>query len=370
MMKKILFILHLPPPVHGSSIVGQSIMESELINAQIQGKYINLGTSKSLEEIGKKAALKIGLYFKILYNVLRELFAHKPDLVYMAITSKGFGFYKDCVVAILTKSFGYKVIYHLHNKGVATRQHRWLDNMLYRMVFRKSDVILLSQNLYADIQKYVPIERVHICANGIADYQIKGNITKEKKKGKQVRILFLSNLMEAKGVFVLLKSCRILIEKQLNFHCSFVGGIGDISEEMFLKKVEELGLEKHVSYEGRKYGVEKERSFSEADIFAFPTYNEAFGLVNLEAMQFSLPVVSTLEGGIPDIIEDNVSGLLVNPKDAIAFAEKLEILIKDPKLRISMGENGHKRYKENFTHSAFENRLLDILKKVTNIEKN
>jgi glycosyltransferase involved in cell wall biosynthesis len=84
-------------------------------------------------------------------------------------------------------------------------------------------------------------------------------------------------------------------------------------------------------------------------------------LVLLEAMQHSLPVVSTFEGAIPDVVEDGVTGFLVLQRDAIALAEKIELLIKNPELRTSMGIAGRKRYENNFTISIFENRLKEIL---------
>jgi len=91
-------------------------------------------------------------------------------------------------------------------------------------------------------------------------------------------------------------------------------------------------------------------------------------LVLLEAMQFSLPVVSTFEGGIPDVVENGVTGFLVPQKDVEALAEKLELLIRNPELRKQMGEAGRKRYQEKFTLEKFENTLKDIIEQI--IEKN
>lgn len=358
MKKKVLFILHLPPPVHGSSMVGKYIMDSSIINAGINSEFINLGTSKSLDEIGKNPFQKIGLYVKIVLQTFKQLMVFKPDLVYIALTAKGKAFYKDAFIALLAKLFGKKIVYHLHNRSMVERQEKWLDVMLCKMLFKNTDVILLSKFLYPEIQKYVPQSRVHYCPNGIPPIS-NSFIKKENSEG--VQILFLSNLMKAKGVFVLLEACKILKEKQLHFHCTFVGGESDITSEIFQKKVSELGLSEKVHYAGKKYGAEKEKAFSEADIFAFPTLSETFGLVNLEAMQFSLPVVSTLEGGIPDIIMEGKTGFLVEKDDAQAFAEKLEMLIVDPVLRLKMGREGRKRYEENFTLEAFENCFTTIL---------
>jgi glycosyltransferase involved in cell wall biosynthesis len=97
------------------------------------------------------------------------------------------------------------------------------------------------------------------------------------------------------------------------------------------------------------------------DLVAFPTYNECFPLVLLEALCYSLPVVASNEGGIPDIVENGVSGYLVGKKDAQGLAKMLELLIVDRALRTSMGYEGRKRYKQHFTQLRFETRMRDIL---------
>jgi glycosyltransferase involved in cell wall biosynthesis len=365
MNEKTLFILHFPPPIHGSSIVGQTITESEVINQSFDCRYVNLGTSTSIDEIGKGGIRKIFRFLFILGKVLQQLIVFRPQLGYIAITAKGVAFYKDSVVVMLFKLFRVKLVYHLHNKGVSTRQEKWFDNLLYRFVFKNANVILLSKYLYPDIQKYVPETRVYYCPNGIPENQVESGKWKVESS-EPLEILFLSNLIESKGVFVLLEACKILQNKKINFHCTFVGGIGDVSEQQFKSKVVELELTGNIHYAGKKYGKEKEEAFVHADIFVHPSYNDCFPLVLLEAMQYSLPVVSTYEGGIPDVVEDGVTGFLVPQKDVQALADKLEILIKNPELRKQMGAAGRKKYEEEFTLERFEGRMVEILKSVVN----
>ena len=154
MKNKILFILHWPPPVHGSSVVGLQIKESKLINENFDSYYINLGTSISIDEIGKNSVNKIFRYVLIIWKVFRNLLFNRPALCYFAITAKGNGFYKDALVVLLIKIFRVKLIYHFHNKGVSTRQHQVLDHLLYRLVFKNAEAILLSKYLYSDVKSY------------------------------------------------------------------------------------------------------------------------------------------------------------------------------------------------------------------------
>jgi glycosyltransferase involved in cell wall biosynthesis len=364
-LKRILFILHTPPPVHGSSVVGKAIKDSQIINEAFECSYINLGTSRTVDEIGKNPFVKIGRYLSIIIAVLKQLVTNKPNLCYLAITAKGPAFYKDSLIALLVKGIGVRMVYHFHNKGVNTCQHKTLDNFLYRRVFKNAHAILLSKYLYSDVEKYFTPERVHYCPNGIPDIDFKQKKL-DKRKNEKVEILFLSNLIESKGVFVLLKACEILKQNGLPFHCTYVGGEGDVNAHQFQEKTKELGLSDQVVYVGKKYGIEKEQYFSKCDIFAFPTYYECLPLVLLEAMQHYLPIVSTFEGGIPDIVEDGKTGFLVQQKDSKALADKLEILIKDPELRIKMGEAGRKRFEENFTLEHFEKRFTDIIGHILN----
>jgi glycosyltransferase involved in cell wall biosynthesis len=362
-MKKVLFILHIPPPIHGSSIVGEQIMNSERIKKNINGHFIDIGTTISLEKIGKHGISKLFLFFKILSNVISELVQWKPNLCYFAINAKGQAFYRDLIVVILVKLFRVKIVYHFHNKGVESMQGRFFDNLLYKYAFKNAEVILLSKRLYQDIEKYVSTEHIYYCPNGIPEKNI---VIQPKSDKHVVNILFLSNMMETKGVFVLLEACKILQDKGLSFFCTFIGGEGDINKKMFQSKVSDLSLDDRVYYAGKKIGLEKEEYFAWADIFAFPTYYhyETFGLVNLEAMQYSLPIVSTSEGGIPDVVVDCQTGFLVNKKDPFSLAEKLEILILNPKLREKMGESGRVKYQEEFTSDIFENCMAQILESV------
>ena len=360
---KILFILHLPPPVHGSSMMGGFINNSHLINTQCNTRYINLGTSKTIDEIGKKAVFKILVYLKIIVKVCHQLVTFKPHIVYLAITAKGVGFYKDVIVVLFAKLLGKQLVLHFHNKGVKQNQDRRIDNILYKFVFNNSKVILLSPHLYTDIEKYVPEANVYYCPNGIPSMQ--HTSAKNKEENAVVKILFLSNLLVAKGVFVLLDALSLLKQSGINYSCDFVGGVGDITAVDFNKAVDKLKLQNEVNYLGKKFDAEKHETYKRAAIFVHPTLSDCFPLVLLEASQYHLPLVSTTEGAIPEIIDNNSTGFLVQKNDAKALAEKLKLLIEDKALRLKMGELAYIKFNEFYQLSHFESNLLSILKKIS-----
>lgn len=119
-----------------------------------------------------------------------------------------------------------------------------------------------------------------------------------------------------------------------------------------------------IMYLGAKFGVEKDALFKNADIFVFPTFyhNECFPIVLLEAMQHCLPCISTAEAGIPDIIDNGKTGLIVPKKNSVALADSIEKMINDRMLYSQMGQAGRKKYKEKFTLDVFERNICRILK--------
>ena len=140
-----------------------------------------------------------------------------------------------------------------------------------------------------------------------------------------------------------------------------------LSAEM--RQIEDQHLSDCVFFCGRKVADEKWAHFRRADIFCFPSYYQAesFGNVLVEAMMFELPVVSTRWRGIPDIVEDGVTGFLTPVKDAAEVADRLAQLLHDEQLRMSMGRKGRWRYLELFTVENYINQtervVLDVVRR-------
>lgn len=357
-------MLHLPPPIHGSSIVGEQVKESRLINDAFRGRYINLILSRKVNESGRTNLVKTARFIKIGFQLLGKLIHRRPHLCYYALTTTGAGFRKDVILIAILRFFRIKIVYHIHNKGIVDACKHRVNHFLYTFVFKNSSVILLSKYLYYDIEAYVADSNVFYCPNGIRDY-LPRTAFLSLPEYKPFRILFFSNLIAEKGVFVLVEACSILKEKGYHFQCDFVGGEGDVSINELISFVTYKGLTEQVKYIGKRYGKLKEMVFEEADVFVLPSRYDCFPLVILEAMQHRLPVVTAYEGGMPDMVDEGITGYLIPAyDDAQALAERLEYLLMNPVLGKEMGMNGRKKYENHFTLPIFEHRLLCILQEV------
>jgi glycosyltransferase involved in cell wall biosynthesis len=111
----------------------------------------------------------------------------------------------------------------------------------------------------------------------------------------------------------------------------------------------DLGLENHVIFTGQRADVPA--LLAASDVFALPSFEEPFGLVFLEALAMKKPVVALDNGGTPEVVEHQKSGLLSSPGDIDALASNLLALLRDPVMRAQMGEYGRRQVETRFTPS-------------------
>ncbi len=360
---KVFFLLHIPPPFHGSSLMGSYIKHSGLIRNTFDTDFVNLSTSYKISEIGSFNFNKLVRLIRLLFLVIYKNISHKYDLFYIAIAINGKAFYRDLLLIFILKLFRKKLVLHLHNKGVSTFNNL-LRRIGYKFVFKSSFIISLSDLLYTDIQEYVKKEKIYICPNGIPDIYF--NDKRSSNSDRVINLMYLSNMMLSKGVFILLKACIILKNNKRNFICHFIGEWKDINEKEFYNFIIENDLGDFVKYHGPKYDTDKTEFLNITDIFIHPTLNDCFPLNLLESLQHGIPIVSTIEGGIPDIVINGENGFLCKKNDPEDLAEKIAILINDPELRLKMGCAGRKIYERKYTLEHFENRMVEILQSIVN----
>ena len=218
----------------------------------------------------------------------------------------------------------------------------WAGRILLDRYMRKLDArVCVSSASRHFISRYFPEEDYWIIPNGVdVRFYADARPLPEYRDGK-LNILFVGRLESRKGAMYLLRAYARLKPRYPNTRlviCNWGPQLGSLR-----RFIRHHNL-KDVLFAGRVSDTDKARLYKTADIFCAPsTGQESFGIVLLEAMAAGLPVVASDIHGYKRVVQRNVSGLLVEPRDPEALAAALERLICDPDLRQRMGEAGARR---------------------------
>jgi glycosyltransferase involved in cell wall biosynthesis len=358
---RLVCLVQLPPPVHGASLVNESVVNSEELAAQLEIDVVPLRFASSVDDLGRFTFTKLVRAAATGFQLAAKLLGRPRPIVYFTLSISGAAFYRDACYVALMRAFAVARVYHLHGKGIQRELTSPWKRWLGQLVFRGADVIVLSRALQHELEGLVPAERLHVVPNGIADQA--GHRPARADRTGCPRILFLSNMIEDKGPLVLVEALALLKANNIEFKATFVGAHVERCIAAFNASVARHGLEQHVAYLGPVFGSAKHALFREHDVFAFPTYYalEAFPLVVLEAMQWELPIVTTAEGAIAEIVQDGETGFIVAARDPVALAARLQRLLLDSELRALMGRRARARFLEHYTLKHFERRLGETL---------
>lgn len=242
----------------------------------------------------------------------------------------------------------------------------WLGRPVGRHYMSKLDArIAVSTAARHFVSRYFPGE-YKIIPNGVdvAEYR-NARAFPEYRDGK-FNILFTGRLEPRKGATYLIRAYAALKAKHPETRLIVVGVGPQIGQLRRFVRDERVG---DVLFAGRVADGDKARFFRTADVFCAPsTGQESFGIVLLEAMAAGLPVVASDIHGYKRVVQRNVSGLLVEPRDAGALEAALERLIEDPVLRAALGEAGARKAPE-FDWSHVTEQLVDLYEEVIRARK-
>ena len=172
----------------------------------------------------------------------------------------------------------------------------------------------------------------------------------------------VASLTEQKGHKYLIEAAKKITAKEKNILFVFVGNGG------LRKNLEEMVCSNNLETSIKFLGLRKDipEIMSSLDIFTLPSLWEGFGIVITEAMASGLPVIASNVDGIPEIVVDGETGILVPPKSPQELAEAVLILAKDPKRRREMGEAGRERVESHFSMKAMGTKFEQLYQGLLN----
>lgn len=353
-----------PPPFGGQALAIKSFVSGRYRTIEVF--HVRMAFSRQTADIGRprlaKALHLLGLIARVLWCRVRSrakvLYYPPagPDLVPVA---------RDLIVLLGTRWAFRSTVFHFHAGGVSQIEPRLprLMRPLFRAAYGGADLAIQTSALNPPDGQSLGARRVVVVPNGIPEHPLARRDRSTTRPERPV-VLYVGVLCEPKGLLVLVEACRGLRRRGLDFRLHLMGAFESAGFESTLRtRLADAGLADLTRFLGVLVGDEKAERFGASDIFCYPSHfpAESFGLGVVEAMQFSLPVVATRWRGIPSVVADGESGILVPVRDQSRLEAALGILLEQPELRQRMGRRGRELYLERFTEGRYRREMEAVL---------
>jgi glycosyltransferase involved in cell wall biosynthesis len=282
-----------------------------------------------------------------------------PCVAHINITGRGSTIRKIILLSV-ARAIGLRYVLHLHDYDYA-KYYSGRGTLLKRLiaaVFRRAAaVIVLGRRELEVIPQLLQLERdrVTILHNAVADPE--PDLDRERVSGSPCHLLFLGYLSARKGVPDLLRALGSPTLKHLRWRATLAGG-GPIDE--FRNLAKDLGILEKLRFPGWLDEAGASGLCANADVLVLPSYAEGLAMSVLEGLSHGLAVVTTPVGAHSEVIEPEVSGILVPPGDVTALANALARVIEDESLRSRLASGARKRFLEAFDIRRYAIRLEQL----------
>ena len=269
---------------------------------------------------------------------------------------------------IYNKKFIFEIQGDIFDYPSSNKIHSSLVKFFSRFLAKRADFIrIVSPFLYSPLDK-LDIERKKIflipprCDSKLFNIH---NIDHQKhKKLTQYKynILFVGNLIFAKGVDILLEAFALIEKEYSDIGLIYVGD-GEEKSRLINRSIE-LGIDKKVMLVGRVEYKSIPSIMYYSDILVLPSREEGVGRVILEAMAMRLPVIASNVGGIPLVIDDHEDGILFEPGDVHELKRHVLFLINNKGFSDTITTNGHQKFIDNYEYEVSINMFLNMYKSI------
>lgn len=290
----------------------------------------------------------------------------KPDIIHTNTSV-------ICEGALAAKIKGIPHIWHLHEK---LQGHPSLVSvlplpLLYEMIGSLSDrVVAVSNGVKTQVVKYFPSRIVDVIYNGIDtssfEFSSKSSIREELSiSNDEVIAVTVGSIIKEKGYDNLLAAAFFVQKSNPKIKFVVAGGGDPKTVLAYKEKTRRLGLNHTVFFLGFRKDIPQ--LLAASDFIILPSLTEAFPLVILESMAAHKPVIATDCGGPAEIILDGTTGFLVQVNDPRAMADRILTLAANPHEIVTMGENGFRRFSENYTAEVFVKKFENLYQSLATI---
>ncbi|HEY8188551.1 MAG TPA: glycosyltransferase family 4 protein [Pyrinomonadaceae bacterium] len=256
-------------------------------------------------------------------------------------------------------------------KRVSGKRVAWGDRLGRRLQLagmrRANAITAVSKFQARELGKdlSLPEAAIHVIPNPISPMLLKRALEQPRVEPAKPVVLYTGRIELNKGSLELLRSVNQVASRFPDVEYVMAGGRhNSIDDHSLASALGKNATRDHVRLLGHVPWQQLADSYRRASVFVMPSYYETFGISVIEAMAFGLPVVATNVGGLPEVVEDGVTGILVPPGNADALADAIVQLLRDPDLRARLGHAGRERVRSEFTIDRVVSQTLAVYESV------
>ena len=362
---KVMLVTHIGFPWGGPTQRYFDLLESSLSLKTDLTFFESSPNKKSFSGAGSLNSENILNFFAVCTKFIRTLFRVKPSIVHIASTY-GYSFVKHSILILIAKLGGSKVILAPHCSISVFIPKSKLFNRWMEFILNRCDGMIVLSSEWLEIKEITHKSKIILLKNSINLANYLELERSRKKQNEKVRIIFLGHIGIEKGIVDLIQAVKFLHDKGISgFEVGIYGEDLHPGElEQAKELVKSLELDNLILFYKPIFGDKKVEVFRDADIFMLPSHHEGLPISVIEAMAAGLPVIATRVGGIPDLIDNSKSGILVNSKTPLDLANAMITLIDNEQLRNSYGLEGRKKASENHDVENYVERLVSFYQEV------
>ena len=358
MKKRILICGILPPPTFGHSMLYQMLMRSRF-TGHFNVTFLNM----SFWTYGKNKRVTVDKLYKLVKYYVQFIWivlSKRPDFILYNISFYKMPFLKDVLFCFTGKLLGCR--YVIHDMGRYVRELYATSSKRTKKILElylkwASASIIQGEGVRSAYDGLINPKKLWVVPGCVEDTR-SWESPRWEKNGK-INVLYFSFLSRDKGIFTAFSAVRKVLAQNsvVSFH--FAGPVESdaVQEDLNL-------LLKQYPENAHYYGYiedpkKRTECFRNADVFIFPTSRETFGLVLLHAMAEQLPIVASVEGCIPEIIQEGENGFLIEKENDGQLAEHILRLANNANLRRTIGEANRQKFLNSYSLDEYGRKMIE-----------
>lgn len=287
------------------------------------------------------------------------LATRRPDLVHLHMSSYG-SFVRKATLAALARVVRLPVVLHVHGSefGLFYQRAPRLLRLLIRATLTRADAVVALGERWADrLRQIAPAATIVVIPNAVRVLPP----VRQPGHGERVHVVFVGAIGDRKGTFTLVDAWARLADRAWPARLT-IAGDGEVTRAR--KTIEQLGLTASAEVVGWLSAADTAALLDSAHVLVLPSQHEGQPMAVLEAMARGLSIVASTAGGIPDLVEDGSSALLVPDGDLDALTAALRRVVTDHHTRARLATAAHQRAGQHFDVEIVWQRFDALYKEV------